>query len=86
LQSSIQKDAIERSSRLIKEAKAHGYFSLESQCVCKALSFHQLHNKPETNYLPENPDQTDNFCCWAKVMLLQSDFVNERPLLQATIE
>jgi hypothetical protein len=51
------------------------------------LSVHQLHDEPETNDPPENPDQTDNSCsCWAKIMSLQSDFVNERALLQATIE
>jgi hypothetical protein len=84
-QFSIQKDAIKRSSHLIKEAEAHGYFLLESQCVREALSDNQLDDERETNDPPENPDN-NNSCCWAKIMSLQSDFVNERPLLQATIE
>ncbi|PLW21648.1 hypothetical protein PCANC_03184 [Puccinia coronata f. sp. avenae] len=61
-QSSIQKDAIKRSSRLIKEAEAHGYFLLESQCVCEALSDNQLDDKHETSDPPENPDN-NNSCC-----------------------
>jgi hypothetical protein len=81
--SAQKRDAAKRSAVLIGAALAKGYFLTKDQ----ASALESTENlTPAKNQGPQVPDNTLTTCCWSKIMLLQSDFVNEKPLLQAIIE
>ncbi|KAI7953739.1 hypothetical protein MJO28_006286 [Puccinia striiformis f. sp. tritici] len=80
--SNSKKDAIARSARLIRQAEGIGYFLPQDQCVQEEMAATQTPNL--SNVVSETT--TNNSCCWSKILSLQSDFANERPLLQEIIE
>lgn len=75
-QSAVARDARLRASRLIKEAEANGYFLSEDQCGVQELG--------KSTSSPVSSNKVD--CCWSKILSLQSDFLNEKPLLKMVIE
>ncbi|KAA1072983.1 hypothetical protein PGTUg99_050072 [Puccinia graminis f. sp. tritici] len=83
--SGLHKDATERSERLIRQAESNGFFLSQEQCIQEILQEEGSPNsaipKPSADAI--NPGIP---CCWFQVMQLQSDFQNERPLLQMIIE
>ncbi|EFP80427.2 uncharacterized protein PGTG_06383 [Puccinia graminis f. sp. tritici CRL 75-36-700-3] len=86
--SGFRKDAAERSARLIRQAEANGFFLSEEQCIQELMQAEGTLDpvnpvSPETDH---NECSTTTPCCWFRVMQLQSDFQNERPLLQTIIE
>ncbi|KNE99907.1 hypothetical protein PSTG_06760 [Puccinia striiformis f. sp. tritici PST-78] len=80
--SNRKKDVIARSARLIRQAEGIGYFLPQDQCVQEEMAATQTPNL--SNVVSETT--TNNSCCWSKILSLQSDFTNERPLLQEIIE
>jgi hypothetical protein len=85
--SNKQKDLIQRSERLIQQAKASGYFMTQDQ------SIQELFESTESSPCPINPIQPPNeednqckTCCWSKILSSQSDFTSKRPLLQTIVE
>jgi hypothetical protein len=86
-----RKDLINQSQRLIWEAEANGYFMSQEQSLKEIFAENpdggnanqiggQLNN-------PENNCQNNHeMCCWSKILLLQSNFLIEQPLLQSIIE
>ncbi|POW23227.1 hypothetical protein PSHT_00407 [Puccinia striiformis] len=86
--SNIRKDALNRSAKLIQVAEETGYLLSQEQCVAKALAA-EGHNPEDNPHQcdPADVDPTDRKnCCWSSIISQQSDFMNERPLLQAIIE
>ncbi|EFP85140.2 uncharacterized protein PGTG_11309 [Puccinia graminis f. sp. tritici CRL 75-36-700-3] len=89
--SNIQKDIMRKSEELIRQAEANGYFLTPAQSVEEAISTTQLpQDLPiDTQTLIDEVSETNdsqNACCWSKILSLQSDFRCERPLLQTIIE
>jgi hypothetical protein len=85
----IQKDAEEQAARLIQQAEDVGYFLPHKQSFAELEvsdpSFSGLAAATRTSpTLPQCNNRTK--CCWSKIMSCQSDFKNERPLLQSIIE
>ncbi|KAI7954431.1 hypothetical protein MJO28_004831 [Puccinia striiformis f. sp. tritici] len=82
--SNIAKDAAQRSAKLIQQAEENGYYLTPEQHI------DQSSTSLPSESIPEVPNPTTNnidpSCCWSKIMAMQSDFVNKRPLLQAIIE
>jgi transposase len=91
IESAARKDLINQSQRLIREAKANGYFMSQEKSLEEIFS--ENSDGGDVNQIagqlnnPENNCQNNHeMCCWSKILLLQSDFLNERPLLQSIIE
>ncbi|KAI7964836.1 hypothetical protein MJO29_002934 [Puccinia striiformis f. sp. tritici] len=86
--SNIRKDAVNRSSKLIQAAEETGFFLSQEQCVNELMA--DKGRSPEDDphqSVPLDSESTDSkICCWSKITSQQSDFANERPLLQAIIE
>ncbi|PLW22371.1 hypothetical protein PCASD_15904 [Puccinia coronata f. sp. avenae] len=82
--SNKKKDAITQSARLIQEAASNGYFLSEEQCVDELLENDSTNI--DSNLADLGDTSSNNECCWSKILSQQSDFVNERPLLQSIIE
>jgi transposase len=62
-----------------------------SQSIQEALSASQLTQDANINQATlmnkaNNLNENRKTCCWSKILLLQSDFLNEQPLLQTIIE
>jgi hypothetical protein len=89
--SNIKKDALERAAQLIRQAEVAGYFLSEDQALAKLPPSESVDN---SDPLPDAETNTNTFCdntnsktcCWSRIMSLQSDFVNEQPLLQTLIK
>ncbi|EFP79994.2 uncharacterized protein PGTG_05219 [Puccinia graminis f. sp. tritici CRL 75-36-700-3] len=81
--SNMRKDATKQSAKLLRQAKDTGYFLSQEQCVNEIMATNS--SSPD---VVVNQDESNNSstCCWSKIMSCQSDFVNERPLLQQIIE
>jgi hypothetical protein len=67
---------------LIQQAEADGYFLSPSQSIQEALSASQLPqdaNIDQATLMKEakNLNENQKTCCWSKILLLQSDFLNE---------
>jgi hypothetical protein len=80
--SNSKKDAIARSARLIQQAEAIGYFLPQDQCVEEEMAADQTLDHPVQVLEPTDISS----CCWSKIMSLQTDFINERPLLKEIIK
>ncbi|EFP74316.1 uncharacterized protein PGTG_00272 [Puccinia graminis f. sp. tritici CRL 75-36-700-3] len=81
--SNIQKDVIERSARLVRQAEESGYFLPHKQSLSEIDVPDDSHNE----IINQIPTQSNTkTCCWSMILSCQSDFTNERPLLQAIIE
>ncbi|KAI7941392.1 hypothetical protein MJO29_013466 [Puccinia striiformis f. sp. tritici] len=80
--SNRKKDVIARSARLIRQAEGIGYFLPQDQCLQEEMAADQTPNLSDV----VSETTTNNSCCWSKILSLQSDFTNERPLLQEIIE
>jgi hypothetical protein len=89
--SNIQKDILQKSEHLIQQAEADGYFLSPSQSIQEVLSASQLPQDADIDQATRmneanNLNENQKTCCWSKILLLQSDFLNEQPLLQTIIE
>ena len=82
--SNAKKDVIARSEQLIQQAEGSGYFLSHDQCVEEEMASNQTLNPDIAFNQTSNAGQKS--CCWSKIMSLQSDFVNKRPMLQEVIE
>ena len=90
----IQEDASRRSDRLIKEAKANGYFLSHEQCVQEIIQDEESWSPHSTDNLTEQePNQISSIgtsdglpCCWFNVLQHQANFQNKKPLLKVIIE
>ncbi|EFP79041.1 uncharacterized protein PGTG_04997 [Puccinia graminis f. sp. tritici CRL 75-36-700-3] len=85
--SNIRKDALNRSAKLIQQAEDAGYFLTPEQCVSEhmAAEGQSPEIEPSDSDAANNTTESTN-CCWSKILSQQSDFINERPLLQTIIE
>ncbi|EFP81114.2 uncharacterized protein PGTG_07366 [Puccinia graminis f. sp. tritici CRL 75-36-700-3] len=82
-QSNLQKDALNRSAKLIQQAEGSGYFLTPEQCITELLD---AEGQPPDNECGQSDPNEDKSCCWSKILSKQSDFMNERPMLQTIIE
>ncbi|KNF05618.1 hypothetical protein PSTG_01427 [Puccinia striiformis f. sp. tritici PST-78] len=82
--SNIAKDAVQRSAKFIQQAEENGYYLTPEQCVEQLSTSLPPKSTPDILNPPSN--NIDPSCCWSKIMAMQSDFVSERPLLQAIIK
>jgi hypothetical protein len=91
----MRKDALCRSANLIQQAEDSGYFLSQEQCVAKLIDANNKSpnsNNQSTTTPGDQLDASDHNttssigCCWSKILSQQSDFLKERPLLQAIIE
>ncbi|PLW44829.1 hypothetical protein PCASD_07130 [Puccinia coronata f. sp. avenae] len=81
--SNMRKDATARSAKLIRQAEENGYFLSPEQVVTEFMASDSSIESPGTE---ETHSGNGEMCCWSKIMASQSDFANERPLLQQIIE
>lgn len=61
-------------SASFKKPKQNGYFLTEDQCMPDEVQQAPQAARPRLD------------CCWSKILSLQSDFANEKPLLKRIIE
>jgi hypothetical protein len=86
IKSNAQKDAVERSERLVRQAKECGYFLPQEQSISELLSSDASLNDEINQPITELSPELSTSCCWSKIMASQSDFLNEQPLLQQIIK
>lgn len=79
--SGLARDAEARSARLIQEAEAHGYFFDPTADANSEQLVEPIARPP-----PNSTQDSSPICCCHKILSLQSDFLNEKPLLQMIIE
>ncbi|OAV99718.1 hypothetical protein PTTG_25268 [Puccinia triticina 1-1 BBBD Race 1] len=83
--SNRQRDAAAQAARLTRQAEANGYFLSEQQCIDELLARNES-SIPTTEQSDLETSSASITCCWSKILSQQSDFLNERPLLQSIIE
>jgi hypothetical protein len=96
--SNIQKDALNRLAKLIQQAEGSGYFLTPEKCIAEIVATQGQSPDNEPNQSDANDEGTnkegtneentnkDKSCCWSKILSEQSDFINERPMLQTMIK
>ncbi|EFP79179.2 uncharacterized protein PGTG_05500 [Puccinia graminis f. sp. tritici CRL 75-36-700-3] len=85
--SNIWKDAISRAEQLIQQAEDCGYFLSNAQSMSEiAETEAAINQESEESTLDQVPNNAGSMCCWSRILSLQSDFANKRPLLQTIIE
>jgi hypothetical protein len=71
--SAQNQDASKQTALLMEEAHKQVFFLTEDQ------AFASINNAEPKSHGHQDQDSTS--CCWLKIMLLQSDFLNKKPLL-----
>jgi hypothetical protein len=71
----------------MQQAKESGCFLTQAQCVSETLAEDADNDCNKDNQQNHDQELDEGLnCCWSKILSKQSDFLNERPLLQTIIE